>query len=187
MIGCISGKVLAKNQNSLWIMPNSGVGYRVDLGIKATKFSFGDEIKLFLAPVFKENSQELYGFEDFQDLEIFEKLLTVSGVGGRIALSIVNQFSFSEILTATDQASIEFFTAVPGIGKKLASKIILELKGKLVINETESKLLSGELINALRQLGFKTYELKELPDKIDSSQELSAQIAQALKILGKQL
>lgn len=185
MIGCIRGKVLAKNQNYLWIMPNSGVGYRVDVGGKSVKINLEDEIELYLAPVFKENSQELYGFENFNDLEIFEKLLTVSGVGGKIALSIVNQFSFNEILSATDQANIEFFTTVSGIGKKLASKIILELKGKLVLDDNEPKALSNELISALQQLGFKTYELKDLPNQIDSSQELSAQLAQALKILGK--
>src|SRR3990167_3458005 len=131
MIGALRGKVILKEGLKV-IIDVSGVGYRVWVSQKIwAKSKLGDQILLYTYTHVKEEALELFGFEDPLDLKLFENLITVPGVGPKTAMSV---FSFSDregIVNAVMKGDVDFFTAVPRLGRKNAQKIIIELKSKL--------------------------------------------------------
>jgi holliday junction DNA helicase RuvA len=189
MISYLKGKIIKKGLKSLIIEVN-GVGYKV--------FTTGEvlahnkaEIELFTYLAVRENSLDLYGFLNEKDLLMFEMLITISGIGPRTAMGIMNVSSVRMLENAILTGDTSLLTKVSGIGKKNAEKIIIELKGKISEDEVSLSGKSeishdGDVIEALKSLGYSPVDarnaLKEIPKNISGT---NARIKEALKIISK--
>ncbi|MFH1749888.1 MAG: Holliday junction branch migration protein RuvA [bacterium] len=172
-----------------WIILDVGdVGYKVFVSQDILSKSKGKKITLYTHLHIRENLQELYGFSSIATLKIFEALISVSGVGPKGALGILSHSDADKIKQAIHTENPSIFTGVPGIGRKMASKIILELKNKLTGEELSSVLPKNldEASEALAGLGYSRVEIarvfSEIPKNITDSNK---QIKWALKKLGR--
>lgn len=182
MIGFLSG-IVKSLKNGQIIIDVNGVGYQVNIG-SLRGLSSQEKIELYVHTHVREDAITLYGFKDESSLDLFEKLLAVSGIGPKSALSIVTSGPVESIKSAIENTNLNFFTSIPGIGKKGAQKIIIELKSKIG-REVDFKDLEGntDLKEALVQLGFKNNEIIAVVPSIDISLPLNNQIKQALQLL----
>jgi len=182
MIGFLSG-ILKSIKNGQTLIDVNGVGYQVNVG-SLQAIELQDKIELYIHTHVREDAITLFGFKDEDGLSLFEKLISVNGVGPKSALAIVNSSPIETIKKAIEAANLNFFTAIPGIGKKGAQKIIIELKSKLG-KEFDLKDLDGnpDLKKALIQLGFKNSEILAVIPAIDTAAPLNNQIKQALQLL----
>ena len=183
MIGFLSGIVRSIRGHQAIIVVN-GVGYTVYL---PTNFNVLPDptLELFIITHVREDTLSLFGFKDESSLDLFEKLLTVSGVGPKSAQAIISVADANIIKKAIESNNINFFTAISGIGKKGAQKIIIELKSKFSKTEINLDSLEGnsQLSTALTQLGFTRSEIISVLSQVDVSTDLSLQIKEALKLL----
>lgn len=164
MISSLRGKV-----NRVWgnyvEIEVGGVGYMVWMGKKS--FSEGDEVKIQTYMAVSENDINLYGFENFEDLDLFKMLITVSGVGPKTAAQILSNTDGVAVIKAIGDADVEFFKKLKGIGLKTAQRIIVDLKSKIgglgELNlRDELPLLDDDLTMSLRQLGFEKKEIEKV-------------------------
>ncbi|HLE49966.1 MAG TPA: Holliday junction branch migration protein RuvA [Patescibacteria group bacterium] len=183
MIGFLSGLVKSLRGQQATVVVN-GVGYTVSLPASQTP-TLGKNIDLFIHTHVREDTLALYGFKDAAALDLFENLISVSGVGPKSALAIVSVASTEVIKKAIETSNLNFFTAVSGIGKKSAQKIIIDLKPKLTHLDADLASLDGnsELNQALSQLGFSKSEIVSVLPQVAAGDELQNQIKQALKLL----
>ena len=132
MIGRLSGLLLDKNPAQL-IVDCNGVGYEV--GVPMSTFynlpATGERVTLLTHMVVREDAQLLYGFGTTQERELFRELIKISGIGARTALAILSGMSVNDLAQAVTLQEVGRLTRVPGIGKKTAERLLLELKGKL--------------------------------------------------------
>ena len=177
MIAYLKGKIISGGVNHV-ILDVNGVGYK----IFTTKFpTEGSEQIFFIHEVIREDVYDLYGFQDSHELDLFEKLISVNGVGPKAALSILNYTNSDQVISAIATDDINFFQGVPGIGKKVAGKIILELKAKLTKIQGDGILAKmgreaeEDVVEALVSLGYKKQEaqkvISKLPKDIEKSEE----------------
>jgi len=168
-----------------------GVGYGVQIPERVHERVDADGlIELFIHTHVREDALELFGFGTREDQSVFELLIDVSGVGPRTALQILN-LPPAEIVNAVQQADISFFSQVPRVGKKLAQKIIIELRSKLgSLKELDLQPLSTqhqEVKDALLQLGFAERDIdKVMPELNIENSTASAAIKAALPRLSRQ-
>lgn len=183
MIGFLSG-IIKSTRGQQAIVETGGVGYSVALPTNLPALP-GQTIELFIHTHVREDALTLFGFKDEAALDLFEKLLTVSGVGPKSALAIISAGNVEIIKKAITDTNLNFFTAISGIGKKGAQKIILDLKPKLTHTNADLASLEGnsDLADALAQLGFSRNEVVAVAGEIDNALALSEQIKQALKLL----
>src|SRR5688572_4130732 len=131
MIAYLKGSLLMVNKGRLVINCN-GVGYLVNVSSSdLSSFSVGSEIEVFTYTYVKEEVLSLYGFRSFDNLQLFERLISVSGIGPKTGMSIMVAGTGDEIMEAIKKADVSFFTRVPGIGKKNAQRLIVELRSKV--------------------------------------------------------
>lgn len=181
MIISLSGKITHKELNFV-VLENSGVGYQI-FTAHPEKVATDSAAKFFIYENIREDRHDLYGFLSLEDLDFFNKLLSVDGVGPKMALNI-SSLGFSKIEKAVAEGNVSVIEAVHGVGKKTAQKIVLELKGSL------EKILSGAKINsealeALINLGYKRSEAEGALGQISEAVAgTEAQIRAALKLLG---
>ena len=123
----------------------------------------GSPVKLFTSLQVREDSLSLFGFDTPEARQTFETLIGISGIGPRVALSILSIFKPEELAAAVESGDIKSFTAVPGVGRKTASRILLELKGKLELDWgiAIAPALDGDALNALTALGYSPVEARE--------------------------
>ena len=129
MISGIEGKVIYQNDFHTIILTSSGVGYKVAYNKK--RLEKDSKLFLFTAQTFRENGQDLYGFDSVKDLEMFDLLCSVKGVGSKSAFSLVNSLGFKNIIEAISFENKKLLSTAPGIGNKAASQIILDLQTKV--------------------------------------------------------
>ncbi len=189
MIGYLKGTIIACLTHEIWI-DVSGVGYRVRINNKSTSLPMvkGAEVELFIHTAVREDAITLYGFPSMEMLQLFELLISVSGVGPKTGMEIVGSAEHDQIEAAISQADVNFFSRIKGIGKKSAQRIIVDLKSK--IGSLKEMDLTAEdeedpVVMALRQFGFKLGEINEALKKMDRSKSESEQIRAGLKLLGK--
>ena len=186
MIGSIKGKIILKTEKFL-IVETGGVGYKIsvspDIVSKAKKI--GEEIFLFIHTHVREDTLDLYGFLERQELEFFEMLINVSGIGPRSALAILGIVSIETLRKAIGTGDTSYLTKISGIGKKTAEKIIIELRDKIG-EEKGGSSLQGELdaLEALKSLGYSQSEAREALKKVSPDTNTNTKIREALKILG---
>ena len=131
MIAQLTGTVRSLSLDRI-VLDVAGVGYLVHVTpITSGSLTLGSSLTIFTSMVVREDSMTLYGFSDDDSRDTFELVQTVSGIGPRVALSILAHLSPEQLARAIESESVETLATVPGIGKKGASRILLELKGKL--------------------------------------------------------
>jgi holliday junction DNA helicase RuvA len=178
MIGRLTG-LLAENSPPQLLIDVNGVGYEVDVPMSSfyNLPGLGDKVTLLIHFVVREDAQVLFGFLTHEERATFRKLVKTSGVGPRMALSILSGLSVNELAQAVAQQDSARLTKVPGIGKKTAERLLLELKGKLGdALSTPVSLTQGaqsDILQALLALGYSDREaaasLKALPPEVGVS------------------
>lgn len=188
MISSLKGTVSRVFGNYIEIEVNN-IGYLVFVGKKV--FNEGAEIKLFTYMAVSENDINLYGFDSFEELDLFKMLITVSGVGPKTAAGILAEKNTLEIVKAIGDADVDFFKKIKGIGLKTAQRIIVDLKSKIGgLGELNLKdnlpLLEDDLTLSLEQLGFDKREIEKVTKKMPNELvELEEKLEWCLLNLGK--
>ncbi len=173
MIGHLRGSLFRKTPESLIISCN-GVGYQVNVSFQTfcEMPEVGDDVSLEIYHHVKEDRSELYGFTTIREKEMFVQLIGVSGIGPRTGLAILSPHPVSEVEAAIEGENVTFLTKIPGIGKKTAQRVILELKGKL--RSEEEGDVPGAVPHAMREdalgvlvnLGYKSSQAEKVLDGV---------------------
>lgn len=193
MISLLKGEV-AKIKGSTLVLLVGGVGYKINTTletIKKIKDSGSPIVTIKTHLAVRETSLDLYGFLRDEELEFFEMLIAVSGIGPKSAVAILNVADVETLKIAVSTGESSYLTKVSGIGKKNAEKIIIELRDKLgaIDSETNSSTMKDEIetIEALQTLGYSTRQAREALQNISkNATTTSDRIKEALKILGNQ-
>lgn len=148
-------------------------------------YAIGDMVLLHTHLVIREDAHELYGFQDVQEKALFMHLISVSGVGPKTALHMLTMYPMSELVRAIRSGDAKAVSLVPGIGKKTAEKVIIDLKDKLAGFAATEHAGGSDLVEALLSLGFKEHDIRSVLPSIDPEVVLEKQITQALQLLKK--
>ncbi len=186
MIGSLRGTVLEIHSSDI-LLEVHGVGYRIKGPVSVlSSLLIGEECFLYIHDHVREDARDVFGFLSRNELELFEQLLGVSGVGPKVALTLLSAGSVEAIRRAVMQGDLTLLTSVPGVGKKTAQKIILDLKGQLVEVDEESSA-DREVIEALVSLGYTAHTAREAVKSIPSvaTTDVSLRVREALKQLAK--
>ncbi len=186
MFGYIKGIITSVESNYI-IIENNGIGYLIYV---ANPYSYiiNNEYTIYIYTKVAEDEYSLYGFKTKEEKELFLKLISVKGLGPKMALPMLATGSISMIEEAIETENINYLKKFPKIGDKVAKQLILDLKGKLnVINTGLFKRddHSNELFEALISLGYKQVDVKKVINKVDPTLDLENQIKEALKLLLK--
>lgn len=161
---------------------NNGIGYFVNVS-NPHSFKINENLRLFLFQQVREDELSLYGFKSMQEKDLFLKLISVKGLGCKMALPFLATDNADNIIHAIDQEDVTYLKKFPKIGDKVARQIILDLKGKLA--PTENKKSNIELTETLKALGYKSANIDKIITKIDSTRTIEEQVKEALKLLLK--
>lgn len=188
MISHLTGTVIHKDDKYL-IIDVRGVGYKLFTTIPLLESALLDKtLSLWTHLAVREDSMTLYGFHTKEELSFFELLISISGIGPKTALGVLNVSSLPALRKAVASGDTSHLTKVSGIGRKIAEKIVLELRGKFIDEGEHEITLRDEVdaLEALKSLGYSPHEareaLKQVPKEITST---SARVKHALKSLGK--
>ncbi len=158
MIALLAGSVVHRGDGYV-LLRCGDVGYRILLP-EAVAASVPDTTTLYIHEVVREDGRELFGFQHVEQLELFWRVMGVSGVGPKSAQKIVHAGPFARVKASLAAGDLAFLTAVPGVGKKTAQKIILELKGVLA-EEAPKPVVDEEAVDALLGLGYARKQAEE--------------------------
>lgn len=189
MIGSIKGKIILKTDKFI-VVDTGGVGYKLNVSPDTlSKLNKNQEEYLFWTHTHvREDMLDLYGFLNTEELEFFEMLIGVSGIGPKGALSVLSVAPIDTLKHAIGTGDLAYLTKISGIGKKTAEKMIIELRDKMMkeVGGRESTSLRDELdtLEALKALGYSQNEAREALKEVDGSLNTNAKIKEALKILG---
>ena len=187
MIGRLQGRLVAKHPPQV-VLDVAGVGYEVDVPM-STFYSLpgtGEPVTLYTHLVVREDAHTLYGFGTLEERSAFRQLIRISGVGARTALSVLSGLSVNDLahsVAAQDHARL---TKIPGIGKKTAERLLLELRGKLA--EASAALPQdpgSDVVNALLALGYSDKEARAATRELAPGTPVAEAIRAALKSLAK--
>jgi Holliday junction DNA helicase RuvA len=191
MIGRLAGVLLEKNPPQI-LVEAGGVGYEIEVPM-STFYNLpasGERVTLLTHLVVREDAHLLYGFGTEAERRAFRQLLKISGVGARIALSVLSGLSVAELVEAVAMQESGRLVKVPGIGRKTAERLLLELKGKLgdfvggvAINR--QKPVASDVMTALLALGYSDKEAQLAVKQMPEGLSVSDSIRQALKSLAK--
>ena len=194
MIGYLHGKIKFIFDDDC-IVDVGGVGYKVFIDRRTrSELKINSEIEFFIYTAVREDSITLYGFKNQSDYELFLQLITVNGIGAKTALNIISKISSKDFSLAIHQKNVNLLTSLPGVGKKSAQRMILELKDKLSKNSTDNDEWSpvesennsfDEASEALTALGYTNSEIAEVFQKADRSSTTEDLIKFALKELNR--
>ncbi|MDR2164138.1 MAG: Holliday junction branch migration protein RuvA [Zoogloeaceae bacterium] len=192
MIGRLSGRLAEKNPPRL-LIDVGGVGYEVDVPM-STFYNLplqGEAVTLLIHHAVREDGQFLYGFLTADERVAFQQLLRISSVGARTALAVLSGLSVADLNAAVARQESGWLTKIPGIGKKTAERLLLELKGKLPQAGTpagvaaQADTVGDEILGALLALGYSEKEALAAVRTLPPGLSTSDGIRQALKLLGK--
>lgn len=192
MIGRLSGILLEKTP-PLVLIDCNGVGYECEVPM-STFYNLpavGEKVVMLTHFVVREDAQLLYGFGSSQERATFRQLLKVNGIGAKSALSILSGLSIDELVQAVALQETAMLTRVPGVGKKTAERLLLELKDKFTIDgvaamhSNQPKSATSDVLNALLALGYNEREAVSAVKLLDKEVTVSDGIKQALKSLSK--
>ncbi|NLJ58858.1 MAG: Holliday junction branch migration protein RuvA [Tissierellia bacterium] len=193
MISYIKGEVVKKGIDYI-ILENNNIGYHIMASLSTlNRISENEKVRILTYMHIREDIMALYGFITSDEVELFKKLISVNGIGPKAGLSVLSTYEASTVREIIVREDVVRLTKVPGVGKKTASKIILELKDKLgtIDDEVgEISVISHELtdvVDALSALGFNTLEIKKTLDKMDlRGKSENDIIKEALKNMNRQ-
>lgn len=183
MYSYILGKVVEQSSTAI-ILECNNIGYYVNVS-NPYVFELDKEYKVYLYQQIKEDDNSLYGFKIAEEKELFLKLISVKGIGPKMALPMLATGSINGIIDAIERENILYLKKFPKIGEKVAKQIILDLKGKL--NKTNDIISNNyeDLIEVLKGLGYKDKDYKTIIGKIDNNLKIEEQVKEALKLLLK--
>jgi len=190
MIGALKGIAYSFHKNPALFFVGD-IGYRVFITAQFAKtLAINKKVFLYIHSHIREDAFDLYGFPSVEELSLFELLITVSGIGPKTALPILDRGA-DAVERAVTTSDVEFFTTIPRLGKKNAQKIIIELKSKLgslteLDLRDDSDGETKELMDALLSMGFVRSEVLTIMKKIPAkAMTLEQKLREALKLLGK--
>ena len=185
MYNYMIGKVTEVSSNYV-VLECSGIGYTINTP-NPYSFQEGNEYKIYVYQVVKEDELSLYGFKTIEEKELFLKLISVKGLGPKMTLPILATGSVGGVIDAIERENLLYLRKFPKIGDKLAKQMILDLKGKLgVVSTLELNDNSyEELIEVLKGLGYKEKEFKSVIPKVNNELSIEDQVKEALKLLLK--
>ncbi len=188
MIGTLSGTITHKDERRL-ILEVGGVGYKVAATAGTLNHAkIGTTLSLFTHLVVREDVLDLYGFTNHEELNFFELLIGISGIGPKSALAILSLAPPETLRRAVGSGNTEYLTQVSGIGRKSAEKIILELRDKLDTLPESEQVTAGETeaLEALRSLGYSLKEAREALKAVAGEHNDSGELIKAaIKRLGR--
>lgn len=165
------------------VLDINGIGYLIYVA-NPYYYQIENSYKVYTYTHIREDELSLYGFKSKEELDLFLKLISVKGLGPKMALPILATGSIEGIMDAIDRENILYLKKFPKIGDKVARQIILDLKGKLAKTVTNNNI-NEELTEALLALGYKNNDIKKVVASIDSNLTIENQIKEALKLLLK--
>ncbi len=191
MIARLNGTLIEKSPPQV-IVDCNGVGYEVEVPM-STFYNLpeiGNKIQLLIHFVVREDAQLLYGFGSEQEKSTFKQLLKVNGIGAKSALSILSGVSIDDLVEAVNRQEVGMLTRIPGIGKKTAERLLLELKDKFAVTGSVTttslpKSASYDVLNALIALGYNEREAGTAVKLLPKEVTVADGIKQALKSLSK--
>jgi len=178
MIAILEG-ILQYRGDGYIIVSVGGIGFQVYVsGSTLSQLgAINGKVSLYTHLQLREDSVSLYGFASSEELALFRKLISVSGIGSKVALALLSALNPEQLVTAITSGNIELLNQVPGVGKKTASRLVLELRGKLEREWKEAALPlapeSADIVAALTGLGYSLAEATKAVSKLPDSQELS--------------
>lgn len=191
MIGRLHGKLIEKTPPQV-LVDVGGVGYEVDVPMSTfcNLPAEGSEITLLTHFIVREDAQLLYGFATAAERQTFRALIRISGVGPRIALAVLSGMSTQDLADAVEQGNATLLTRVPGIGKKTADRLVLELKGKLAGNAFApaggaASAAQADILSALMALGYSEREAQASVRALPAEVTVSEGIRLALKAFAR--
>lgn len=192
MIGRLKGVLLEKTPPFVLLDVN-GIGYEVEVPMSTfyNLPAIGESVVLLTQFIVREDAQLLYGFGSDRERATFRQLLKVNGVGAKSALSILSGLSVEDLLQAVTLQETAMLVRVPGVGKKTAERLLLELKDKFTVdgvaamNSSQPKSASGDVLNALLALGYNDREALAAVKQLPADIVVADGIRQALKSLSK--
>ena len=186
MYGYIRGEIKEINSNYI-IIENNGIGYQVYVP-NPYSYQLNKEYTVHIYTKVAEDEYTLYGFRDKEQKELFLKLISVKGLGPKMALPILATGTISNISEAIENNNLNYIKKFRKIGDKVAKQMVLDLKGKLGVINTgifAKEDYSGELESVLLGLGYKQVDIKKVINKVDSNLSLEEQVKDALKLMLK--
>jgi Holliday junction DNA helicase RuvA len=174
MISYIKGYVLFVGENYIEVLTGDGVGYVVYVSMKGVEYSVDSSVEMYISMQVREDSQKLYGFNTREDRDMFELLISVSGIGPKIGIAVLCMYSKEEVVSLVSSGDHKSLSKVSGLGNKGAQKIILDLKEKVGTLGIDSVLVDGskiddemmkQLKSALKTLGFSGENLSAYLEK----------------------
>jgi len=190
VIGRIAGKLVAKHPPQI-LVDVHGVGYELDVPM-STLYQLpaaGTDVSLLTHLIVREDAHQLYGFATESERTLFRQLLRISGIGARTALAVLSGMSVADLRDAVSRRDSGRLTKIPGIGKKTAERLLLELKDKLDITVIEVRADTegggSDIVNALLALGYSDKEAQFAVKNLESGLSVTEGIRQALKALSK--
>ncbi|WP_283745411.1 Holliday junction branch migration protein RuvA [Sideroxydans sp. CL21] len=192
MIGRLSGILLEKNPPQI-LLDVQGVGYELDVPMSTfyNLPALHEKVVLHTHFVVREDAQLLYGFATGEERIAFRQLLKISGVGPKLALSVLSGLSLGDLSLAVANKDAGRLTKIPGVGKKTAERLLLELQGKFTAtgagtsSVTPAASSASDIVNALQALGYNDKEADWAARQLPKEANVSDGIRQALKLLSK--
>lgn len=192
MIGRLSGTLVEKNPPQI-LLDVQGVAYEVDVPMSTfyNLPNLGDKVSLFTHLVVREDAHLLFGFGSENERRAFRQLIKISGVGARTALSVLSGLSVAELAQAVTLQESGRLTKIPGIGKKTAERLLLELKDKLgadlttAVGVIRAAPITADVLNALISLGYSDKEAVHAVKQLPAGVAVADGIRQALRLLAK--
>ena len=194
MIALINGKIAYKGISHV-VVDTQGVGYRIFIPL--TTFyelpESGQMVSLHIHTNVKQDAINLFGFYTLQERDIFQLMISVSGIGPKIAMNILSGISANDLLQAISSGNLGKLVSIPGVGKKMAERLILELKEKVIkkmiaenisatdVEHKAAEIVKEDALSALVNLGYKSNVAKDALDKVFQATEQGLAVEQLLK------
>lgn len=191
MIGLLNGRLIEKNPTEL-LVDCSGVGYEVKISLNTySQLPEGEAIRIYTKLIIREDAHLLYGFYTKEEREMFNHLISVSGIGPNTAMIMLSSLKTEEIAQAIQLEDVRTIQGIKGIGAKTAQRVIIDLKGKVLKFSTSSENMFSQnntnrfdALNALVSLGFDKKSAEKVLDKIDTGEQtIEVLIKEALRLL----
>ena len=193
MIGRLTGILIEKFPPQV-IVDCHGVGYEVDVPM-STFYNLpgtGERVVLHVHHVVREDADLLYGFGSLEERKIFRQMIKISGVGPKLALSVLSGLSIGDLVQAVTEQDTARLVKIPGVGKKTAERLLLELRDKLDVDDViqtegsgKTHKPSSDVVNALTGLGYSDKEAAHVVKQLPGDLSVTESIRQALKMLSK--
>ena len=183
MFNYIKG-IIKDIEGSYVVLENNGIGYEINVS-NPFSYQLDEEYTIYLYNKVSEEENSLYGFKTKEEKDLFLRLISVKGVGPKMALPMLATGSVSGIVDAIDRENVLYLKKFPKIGDKVARQIILDLKGKLAKSDVAGSKEFDELIEVLESLGYKNADIKRLLPQVDSTLSVEEQVKSALKLMLK--